>query len=1336
MGSEDLPRASLDFAESSVLEAIAPAASKVDIEAAFNSWDGTVEEEGASILPFVKQRNVLLFDELLSICVVFRTPLLEDDTLKSYLDRLAVNLDVYAFGTAPGPDQEAKALPKELIYSETIKDTNEPTIVLHQSDDAKHAYVIWKVQVPIARPQGRFHKPAIYFQPTASLKPDIAAKQNESHDDYLPSRVPPALNLLQSFDNDPALAGIHPRLSAMRISKIAPSAPLAREMARPIKTGQRPLFRVVPPLMWRTRFSKVHTSVSDLSLMASLDIEVASYTPYAVKIKRVNMALAGGEMKPLTHVDTSTSYSPGDLLSYLYKATPDLDSSGTPLLGSTGHVLTLNIEADILVADDCIPHVAIQWKTAVDFASEQQTGLIKAAHRLSSASHAGSIKSPSSSSTTPATDAAQEQSAAPSNAINVTLTISGPSRITVGEPFHWDVFIVNRSDKLRRLAIMVIPKRKRDAHRPTSSASSIGGHGFENKELLAPAVLDENVVYGRQKGAKTEATELVCLTTDIRLGQLSPGSCYTAELKFVALAAGVQTVDPRRGSIPEGSDTMSPQNDPGASIKRKGDEGAPQPRAKRNRYISIACNECKRRKIKCNGQTPCQRCGNLNLECLYAPNCCNNFKESDEFKQMTAHITSLQQQVDDLFHNLASLRTHVDTQSNNGSIGTPFTQQEYPPMLPPPPSVRSRTKSFTKHPRFQGPTANAFNLGVARSSLKTMGITAAEEAEDEGVVTNGPTPRDSPPFPGQMVPAAPMHADKDPIWSISKKEALRMIHVWYEEQGAMYPFLDIDKVLRYAEMLFTFVEAAARSGLMQGAMPGADGIYDDQTNILKLILAITLLMESGGKDALSEKLFENVQKVAERSLMEPVSLHSISLLALTGMYYFTRDDEGLAWRMSGVASRQCVELGLHRRETYATLFPDPEEQSLAIRVFWSVYVLDRRWSLGTGMPFALQDTDLDDNLPKPDVSTNTATSYLNAMISYSAIGSKVWKSVASTSENASPSDLKISKEDISFLDFQVLNWHRTIPDHLKFKHPDSMRNTPSSDPPPRVLHRLQILLYLRANQMRILIYRPVLHTATTILSHLDFAHTVVKVAKDTIRILTFVNRTTDIYSAQQTMFNYFLISGLAVLFLAVAHAPAEFSATCRDEFYNALDLVRGLSANSYVSKRLWRTVRTLKEVGPRLGLVSQEQLQGMHDREQSSAAVAMAGLAGHSVDEMALHGYHGTAGAAGAAGTGPGQRPNAPLSNTADPHHAQQMLDTPHGMALDLTTLFEAAGGTFNLNGFDGLGGAAALGPNGEHPAYGHGAAGAGGGVAPTSNGLPAFGTENDELARIMKDLF
>lgn len=257
----------------------------------------------------------------------------------------------------------------------------------------------------------------------------------------------------------------------------------------------------------------MHASLADLSLMASLDIEVSQYTSYSVKIKKVDLSLQGGDIKALTNTNTTTPSSPGDQLSYLYKATPDLGPDGTPALGSKGHILTLIIEADILVSDDCRPHVSIQWRTPVDFASEQQSNLIKAAHRLSSTSQAGSIKSPDA---LPAHDT--QEANAPSNAINVTLTITGPPSVGVGKLFNWDVFIVNRSDKIRRLAIMVIPKRKRDAHRPQSSASSVGGRMPEKKELLATAVLDENIVYARQKGAKTECTELVCLTTDIRLG--------------------------------------------------------------------------------------------------------------------------------------------------------------------------------------------------------------------------------------------------------------------------------------------------------------------------------------------------------------------------------------------------------------------------------------------------------------------------------------------------------------------------------------------------------------------------------------------------------------------------------------------------------------------------------------------------------------------------------------------------------------------------------------------------------------------------------------------------
>jgi hypothetical protein len=71
-----------------------------------------------------------------------------------------------------------------------------------------------------------------------------------------------------------------------------------------------------------------------------------------------------------------------------------------------------------------------------------------------------------------------------------------------------------------------------------------------------------------------------------------------------------------------------------------------------------------------------------------------------------------------------------------------------------------------------------------------------------------------------------------------------------------------------------------------------------------------------------------------------------------------------------------IELGLHRRDSLYKAVSDDVERSHAINLFWSIYVLDRRWSFGTGMPFALQDADIDPTLPEP-VSYPTASYQFN-----------------------------------------------------------------------------------------------------------------------------------------------------------------------------------------------------------------------------------------------------------------------------------------------------------------------------------------------------------------------
>lgn len=46
-----------------------------------------------------------------------------------------------------------------------------------------------------------------------------------------------------------------------------------------------------------------------------------------------------------------------------------------------------------------------------------------------------------------------------------------------------------------------------------------------------------------QSSSVVANAELVCLSADVRIGPLAPGTCHAAELKFLALREGIVGVD-------------------------------------------------------------------------------------------------------------------------------------------------------------------------------------------------------------------------------------------------------------------------------------------------------------------------------------------------------------------------------------------------------------------------------------------------------------------------------------------------------------------------------------------------------------------------------------------------------------------------------------------------------------------------------------------------------------------------------------------------------------------------------------------------------------------------
>ena len=144
-----------------------------------------------------------------------------------------------------------------------------------------------------------------------------------------------------------------------------------------------------------------------------------------------------------------------------------------------------------------------------------------------------------------------------------------------------------------------------------------------------------------------------------------------------------------------------------------------------------------------------------------------------------------------------------------------------------------------------------------------MGITSQNEIEEvasggAGSGTRDPTPDISPPLRDRMQLVQGWHADKDPIWAVTQEDAVKYCQVYEDEMGLMYPVLDIEKIIAYAKKLYRFMEAAHRSGLMQSGLPGSDAIDDEDTNILKMVLATAMTVEASGRSELGRKMFEYV----------------------------------------------------------------------------------------------------------------------------------------------------------------------------------------------------------------------------------------------------------------------------------------------------------------------------------------------------------------------------------------------------------------------------------------------------------------------------------------------
>lgn len=83
------------------------------------------------------------------------------------------------------------------------------------------------------------------------------------------------------------------------------------------------------------------------------------------------------------------------------------------------------------------------------------------------------------------------------------------------------------------------------------------------------------------------------------------------------------------------------------------------------------------------------------------------------------------------------------------------------------------------------------------------------------------------------------------------------------------------------------------------------------------------------------------------------------------MWQFLADNDTLAWRFTGIVARWCLEIGMNQSHFIRQMPGSNHDRKMAVRLFWCIHTLDRRWGFGNGLPFVIQDSDIDESFPEP-----------------------------------------------------------------------------------------------------------------------------------------------------------------------------------------------------------------------------------------------------------------------------------------------------------------------------------------------------------------------------------
>ncbi|USW47686.1 hypothetical protein Slin15195_G010050 [Septoria linicola] len=516
----------------------------------------------------------------------------------------------------------------------------------------------------------------------------------------------------------------------------------------------------------------------------------------------------------------------------------------------------------------------------------------------------------------------------------------------------------------------------------------------------------------------------------------------------------------------------------------------------KRRRVTRACDECRKKKIKCDGKQPCTHCTVYSYECTYdqpsnrrrnpAPQYVENLEHRVHRAETLLHILIPNLDLNDPGIDAAVAQGWIPGAPGKGNP-TAATHEAHAPRLP------------TVSPTDQKADTNLESMVRAVAQLDmdesghwdyhghSSGLSFVRRMREQLGDLMGPETLATPfvkTRPMSQVLDSPRSTVESPMGEILSPISTDLPPKEIARQLSAYAINDAAALLRMVHQP-TYWESFERLY----ATP-ADNYSNEDNRFLPLFYSAIALGSLFGKDDDSVIDHDGYESAIQqgftyfktaRQLMDIADCRDLpSIQAVVFMILFLQSSAKMSqcYAYVGVALRSALRLGLHRAA--AGRF-DPIEAETRKRVFWIVRKMDVYVGAMLGLPQTLSDEDVDQEyplevddeyitkdgiLPQPDgvVSLLTAFNAHTRLVQIlQKIVRKIYPIKVGEAQNSGDKSYSISFSTIREIESELEEWKKSLPLIL----------TPCEAPPRYA--RVQQLLRLSYAHAQVLLYRPFLH---------------------------------------------------------------------------------------------------------------------------------------------------------------------------------------------------------------------------------------------------------------------